>query len=199
MNGFGAPGRRRAPARQNPVTYPFKSFDGSVTLDKPKSGERVWDINMDGVAHYGLYPDWVEDLRMPAGDEIVNDMARGAEAYLQMWERAEGVPAPTERSPRAAMTARGIGTVRLGDSYVEALQRAGQPPTAAAACGPGRSQGRAQWSRSSHGRARWASSPSQAARSRRAARVTSSAERASPRWQPEALKPAAYLKLASLR
>ena len=39
--------------------------------------------------HYGLYPDWVEDLRQVAGSQIVDDMANGAEAYLQMWARAE--------------------------------------------------------------------------------------------------------------
>ena len=126
MNGFGAQGPPRTGAK-DPVKYPFKSFDGAVTLDKPKTGERTWDINVDGVAHYGLYPDWVEDLRMQAGDEIVDDLTRGAEAYLQMWERAVGVAAPTARSPRAALTARGLGNVRLGDSYVEALKRAGQP------------------------------------------------------------------------
>jgi hypothetical protein len=87
----------------------------------------AWDINKDGVAHYGLYPDWIEDLRMQAGNEIVGDMARGAEAYLEMWERAMGVPAPTARSPRAPLTGRGLGSVHLGDSYLEALQRAGQP------------------------------------------------------------------------
>jgi hypothetical protein len=30
-----------------------------------------------------------EDLRLVAGQQIVNDMANGAEAYLQMWARAE--------------------------------------------------------------------------------------------------------------
>jgi hypothetical protein len=125
MNGFGAQGPPRTGAK-NPVKYPFKSFDGAVTLDKPKSGERTWDINKDGVAHYGLYPDWVEDLRQIAGDEIVNDMSRGAEAYLQMWERTIGVPTGC-RSPRAALTAKGLGNVRLGDSYVEVLRKAGQP------------------------------------------------------------------------
>ena len=68
------PGRRRATGR-NPVTYPFKSFDGKVTIDKQRSGQRVYDINVDGVAHYGLYPDWVEDLRKQAGEEIVDDLA----------------------------------------------------------------------------------------------------------------------------
>ena len=42
-----------------------------------------------GRTEYGLYPDWIEDLRLVAGQQIVNDMANGAEAYLQMWARAE--------------------------------------------------------------------------------------------------------------
>ena len=82
MNGFGSQGGPRNP-EDNPVQYPFKSFDGAVTLDQQKSGERVYDINTDGMAHYGLYPDWIEDLRMIAGDQIVEEM--GA--------RRRGVPA----------------------------------------------------------------------------------------------------------
>jgi hypothetical protein len=49
----------------------------------------VYDVNTDGVDHYGLYPDWIEDLRLVAGQGIVDDMANGAEAYLRMWARAE--------------------------------------------------------------------------------------------------------------
>jgi hypothetical protein len=126
MNGFGAQGPPRLGAK-NPVKYPFKSFDGAVTLDKPKTGQRTWDINVDGVAQYGLYPDWVQDLRMQAGNEIVDDMARGAEAYLEMWERAIGAPAPAAVPARAKLKARGIGRLRLGDSYVSVLTRFGQP------------------------------------------------------------------------
>jgi hypothetical protein len=126
MNGFGAQGPPRLGAK-NPVEYPFKSFDGAVTLDRPKTGERTWDINKDGVAQYGLYPDWVEDLRMQAGDQIVDDMARGAEAYLQMWERATGVPATSAFSAKTKLKKRSIGGLRLGESYVQALQKAGQP------------------------------------------------------------------------
>ena len=58
-------------------------------MDKQRSGSRVYDINVDGTDDYGLYPDWVEDLRTIAGQQIVDDMAQGAEAYLQMWQRAE--------------------------------------------------------------------------------------------------------------
>jgi hypothetical protein len=126
MNGFGAQGPPRTGAK-NPVKYPFKSFDGAVTLDKPKTGERTWDINVDGVAQYGLYPDWVEDLRMQAGKEIVDDMARSAEAYLEMWERATGVPQTTAFSPKTQVKSKSVGSLRLGASYVEALRSAGQP------------------------------------------------------------------------
>jgi hypothetical protein len=92
MNDFGAQGGPRG--GPNPVTYPFKNWDGTVTVGRQDSGQRVYDINKDGVAHYGLYPDWVEDVRHIAGQPIVDDLGRGAEAYLQMWERADGIPTP---------------------------------------------------------------------------------------------------------
>lgn len=88
-NGMGRLPGPRANNESNPVTYPFTSFDGSVTLDRHSSGERTWDVNTEGVANYGLVPDWIEDMRKVAGDAIVQDMAGGAEAYLRTWERAE--------------------------------------------------------------------------------------------------------------
>ena len=126
MNGFGAQGGPREGAT-NPVQYPFKSFDGGVTFDRQRSGERVFDINKDGVAHYGLYPDWVEDLRKIAGDQIVKDMSRGAEAYLQMWERAVGVPRTHCLTPKAGFKPKGFRRLRLGLRPRSALMRAGQP------------------------------------------------------------------------
>jgi hypothetical protein len=127
MNGFGAQGAPRGADVDNPVRYPFRSFDGKVTVDKQRSGERVYDINVDGVAHYGLYPDWIEDLRILAGPQIVEDMARGAEAYLQMWERAEGVARRRCQPARSDISRTGIGHLRLGASAQRTLFRAGQP------------------------------------------------------------------------
>jgi hypothetical protein len=109
------------------VTYPFKSFDGKQTIHQQRSGQRVFDINADGVAHYGLYPDWIEDLRKLAGQEIVDDMGRGSEAYLQMWERAEGVPATSCVQSRVSFSRRGFTRMRLGDTPERLLRRAGQP------------------------------------------------------------------------
>lgn len=90
--GLDANGMGRLPAPRTgnaagPVTYPFTTFEG-VTLDRARTGERTWDVNTDGVAHYGLVPDWIEDMRLLAGDELVRDMAAGAEAYLRTWEAA---------------------------------------------------------------------------------------------------------------
>jgi hypothetical protein len=128
MNGFGAQGPpREGAATKNPVTYPFKSFDGKQTISKQVSGQQEYDINTDGVSHYGLYPDWIEDLRKLAGDQIIEDMARGPEAYLQMWERATGIKADGTRPKGVVFSRSGLGAVRLGDSWEDALTRAGQP------------------------------------------------------------------------
>jgi hypothetical protein len=89
INGLHSQPVPRANAAQNPVTYPFRTFDGGSTVHRQVSGTRTYDVNTDGVDHYGLYPDWIEDLRKVGGNQIVEDMANGAEAYLQMWARAE--------------------------------------------------------------------------------------------------------------
>ena len=125
-NGLGTQGGPRSNASENPVTYPFTGL-GGVVIDQQVSGERVYDINVDGVAHYGLYPDWIEDLRMQAGDEIVADLARGAEAYLQTWERAVGVAGPGCRAPAV------LSDVRSGMTPEEVLHVAGQPDERAGA------------------------------------------------------------------
>ena len=127
MNGFGSQGPPRPNAAENPVTYPFKSFDGNVTLGKQVSGTKTYDINTDGVAHYGLFPDWVEDLRKIAGEAIVEDMGRGSEAYLQMWERAEGIKGGVCQPSRNRVNPRGVGGIRLGDSFNQSLRRGSQP------------------------------------------------------------------------
>lgn len=134
INGLGAQGSPRGADVPNPVRYPFTGL-GGVTISKQKAGQRVWDINVDGVAQYGLYPDWVEDLRMIAeaqqrgdGAKIVDDMARGAEAYLQMWERADGIAADSCRNAGLRRSvARVRDLVRIGMTSRAVMQAVGQP------------------------------------------------------------------------
>ncbi len=124
-NGLGGQGRARNPDEDNDVDYPFEAPGGAL-VHQQVSGERApYDINTDGVAHYGLYPDWVEDLRMQAGDEIVDDMLRGPEAYLQVWERAVGVP--KDQCIFGDGTSDPTDALREGMTIDEVLFAAGQP------------------------------------------------------------------------
>jgi microsomal dipeptidase-like Zn-dependent dipeptidase len=88
MNGLGTQG---GPTADHPIGYPFTSYDGGVTFDREQWGQRTFDLNTDGVANYGMYADWLQELHVLGGAPLMNDMFNGAEAYLQMWERASGL------------------------------------------------------------------------------------------------------------
>ncbi|MDX6665832.1 MAG: hypothetical protein QOG68_2038 [Solirubrobacteraceae bacterium] len=84
------PGPLPADAK-DPLRYPYRAFAGRVSLDRERSGTRTFDINKDGVAHYGLLPDLFADMqRRPNGRKAMEMLFRSAEAYLQTWERAVG-------------------------------------------------------------------------------------------------------------
>jgi hypothetical protein len=136
MNGLGAQGDPRGADVANPVTYPFRGL-GGVTIGQQHAGERVYDINTDGVAQYGLYPDWIEDLAKVAesqhpgdGARIKDDMARGAEAYLQMWERAEGIAPDSCRNPGLRRSVDRVSSlVQRGMTTRQVMAAIGQPFT----------------------------------------------------------------------
>ena len=64
----------------------------------------------------------------------MEDLANGAEAYLQMWERSQGVPEAGCTTWPGTITAGGIGSkLNLGTDTRSALFSAGQPESRAAA------------------------------------------------------------------
>ncbi len=133
MNGLGAQGDPRGADVPNPVEYPFTGY-GGITVSKQHAGKRVYDVNVDGVAQYGLYPDWIEDLRQIAGgadgEAIVDDMARGAEAYLQMWERAEGIAPDSCRNADQRKTVGHVESlIEPGMTTRQVMEAVGQPYT----------------------------------------------------------------------
>jgi len=87
--GFNeAPGAREGAARR-PLRYPFRSYDNRVTFVCQLTGTRKYNLNKDGVAHYGLYADLIADVeRQKGGRAALRPFFRSAEAYLQMWSRA---------------------------------------------------------------------------------------------------------------
>ena len=126
-NGFHAQPAARGADKPNPVSYPFKSLDGRISFERQVSGQRTYDVNVDGVAQYGLHPDWMEQLRLLAGKPIADDLMNGAEAYLQTWERAIGVPGPACLTPPKRFKHSGFGALRLGRGPQQILTSAGQP------------------------------------------------------------------------
>ena len=87
--GFASLPGPRADAATRPLRYPFKSFDGKVTFAPEQTGSRTFDLNTDGVAHYGLLPDLLADMqRGPGGRQAMSLLFRSAEAYLETWQRA---------------------------------------------------------------------------------------------------------------
>lgn len=96
LNGFaGSRGPRFGPdgcdtPQVNPVTYPFKSFDGGVTFTRPTLGERVVDFNTEGMLHIGLLPELIEDVRRDGTtDKALEPLFKTAESLLRVWEAAE--------------------------------------------------------------------------------------------------------------
>ena len=61
MNGLA---EESQPTGADPISYPFRSYDGQVTFTKEQWGQRTFDLNTDGVANYGMFPDWLQELQL---------------------------------------------------------------------------------------------------------------------------------------
>jgi hypothetical protein len=87
--GFSELPGPREDAGQDPLKYPFRSYEGDVTFTRERSGQRTFDLNTDGVAHYGLFADLLADMQhQERGRKAMPVLFRSAEAYLDTWQRA---------------------------------------------------------------------------------------------------------------
>ena len=72
------------------LAYPFKPYRGRVVFSRQQTGTRKFDLNSDGVAHYGLIPDLLAQVQTEKhGREALGLLHHAAEAYLETWHRAE--------------------------------------------------------------------------------------------------------------
>ncbi|MCW2670746.1 MAG: hypothetical protein JWO27_2643 [Frankiales bacterium] len=130
ISGFSAQGAPRNPPKGKGVGYPFTGL-GGTTIAKSHTGVRTWDINTEGVEHYGLYPDWVQDVQLQAdavgdGAAFTRDIQNGAEAFLQMWERGIGVRGDACRPDIRDLDPSAVGSVG-GKTPEQVLAALGQP------------------------------------------------------------------------
>jgi microsomal dipeptidase-like Zn-dependent dipeptidase len=87
--GGSAPERNGQLREKKRLEYPFV-IKGFGTFQKQVSGQKTFDFNVDGLAHIGLYPDMIADLkRIGVTDKQLEPLFRSAEAYIEVWERAE--------------------------------------------------------------------------------------------------------------
>lgn len=88
MGGIGNQPGPRGDTATNPLIYPFTTEEG-IEIDKQVTGNRTFDLNNEGLAHYGMIADHIQDIREQTPERIYESVMNSAEAYLQMWERAE--------------------------------------------------------------------------------------------------------------
>jgi microsomal dipeptidase-like Zn-dependent dipeptidase len=117
--GIAGEARRAAQARGQEAEGARVRYDGSVTigdrrLTQSQAGNRRFDINQDGLAQYGMLPDFIADLRVSGlPDEALDRLFRSAAAFVQMWGNAESSPAAAQFGARAS--AERVGGDREGE------------------------------------------------------------------------------------
>jgi microsomal dipeptidase-like Zn-dependent dipeptidase len=79
----------RIPLPPLPACSPLAPAPGCLT--KNSLGTHTWNYNSDGVAHYGMLPEFLQDVRtVPGGAELVdNNLMYGAEYLFEAWRTAE--------------------------------------------------------------------------------------------------------------
>ena len=117
--GYGAdsnglrtlPGPRGADA--TPIQYPFTLFQGPgwgpqfaaagiapLKVDMLAiPGGKSWNMNEEGMSHYGLVADIVEELRIEGGEEATTAMYNSAETFLQLWEQTVKASEAAQKTP----------------------------------------------------------------------------------------------------
>jgi hypothetical protein len=71
-----------------------QSSSQTAPLERSRAGLRDFDMNLDGMAHYGMLPDFLQDTanvlrsRGISPGEKLAPLFHAAEDYLRMWEKA---------------------------------------------------------------------------------------------------------------
>jgi len=87
--------------RVGPIWKKFEDMHGPTPLlCRSIAGRRDFDINVDGMAHYGLLPDFIQDLRNVGLTEAdLEPLFRSAEDFVRMWGACEQAAAGLAPQP----------------------------------------------------------------------------------------------------
>ena len=80
-------------ARINTIWVQWERMYGNNRpLTRSKAGpRRDFDFNVDGMAHYGMLPDFLQDLiNVGLTAEDLAPLFRSAHDYVEMWDKCDG-------------------------------------------------------------------------------------------------------------
>ncbi len=115
VNEDGSAATLKRPEDYPALTYPFQAVGEFGWFWRSWTGARQFDFNMDGLAHVGLVPDFLADLRnVGLTDDDLEPMMYSAEAYIRMWELID--KSGGEAVPRVVADV--VGTEGNGEWYL---------------------------------------------------------------------------------
>jgi hypothetical protein len=64
-----------------------------ASFPRSRLGDKEWDYNRDGVAHYGMLADFLKDARTaPNGENLIeNNLMQGAQYFVDTWKKCESL------------------------------------------------------------------------------------------------------------
>ena len=73
-----------------PVATRLARSRANIPLTRSVTGRHDFDVNLDGLAHYGMIPDFLQDAKnVGLTKDDLRPLFRSAEGYIEMWERCE--------------------------------------------------------------------------------------------------------------
>ena len=107
--GFVAEGNAcKGPTAPATADWPYTSVQCVQyvgAFKKEHTGSKDWDYNTEGVANFGLFPDFLKDVEGRDGRDVVAAMYQGAQGFTRMWEAAEAVASRLPHHAGAASSA----------------------------------------------------------------------------------------------
>jgi microsomal dipeptidase-like Zn-dependent dipeptidase len=83
--GTDVNGMERLP-RASPGLSTDRFYSGGFT--KCRTGSREWDYTTEGVTHYGLMADFMQDIKT-RNSTVYNNLMKSSDYFAQMWEKCE--------------------------------------------------------------------------------------------------------------
>jgi microsomal dipeptidase-like Zn-dependent dipeptidase len=78
------------PCRQQFPNAFVSGVQYSSAFPASRDGNKTWDLRWDGVAHFGMLPDFLQDVKsLPGGATMIASFMTGADYFYHTWQIAE--------------------------------------------------------------------------------------------------------------